>query len=190
MRISVVWAALCVLALWTIGCGSSDGESGAGATGGQGGSGGMRPAPAIGCDPLTPSYCGFPYPNNYFTVEDLNTGTGRRLALPAEAMPVDEMGRASNPDAFNEMDGFSPGIAAMTHLPGATVMGLATPNTIADSLGNSSPTVILNADTAERVPHWVDRDEWVFAGSSTKGERWCRLPRPSWRCATGKRGTR
>jgi hypothetical protein len=59
------------------------------------------------------------------------------------------------------MDGFSPGVAAMTHLPGATVTGCATPDTIADSLMEGSPTVILNVETGERVPHWVDRDEWV-----------------------------
>jgi hypothetical protein len=76
-------------------------------------------------------------------------------------MPVDSASRASNPDAFNEMDGFSPGIAAMAHFPGVSVEGLATPVTIEDSLGGDSPTVILDADTGERIPHWVDRDEWV-----------------------------
>ena len=76
-------------------------------------------------------------------------------------MPSDTSGRRSDPSAFNEMDGFSPGIAAMTHLPGATAMGLATPDTIGDSLALDSPTVILDADSGERVPHWVDRDEWV-----------------------------
>jgi len=121
----------------------------------------MIPAPPLGCDPLTPSYCAFPYPNDYYTVADPSTATGRRLALPEEIMPPNTGGQRSTPGAFNEMDGFSPGIAAMTHLPGATVTGLATPDTIGDSLLADSPTVILNAETGERVPHWVDRDEWV-----------------------------
>jgi len=121
----------------------------------------MIPAPPLGCDPLTPSYCAFPYPNDYYTVADPSTATGRRLALPEEIMPPTTGGQRSSPGAFNEMDGFSPGIAAMTHLPGATVTGLATPDTIGDSLLADSPTVILNAETGERVPHWVDRDEWV-----------------------------
>lgn len=127
----------------------------------SGAGGGGVPAPPISCDPLAPTYCGFPYPNDYFTVADSSTTTGRRLALPEEAMPANRFNQRSNPDAFNEMDGFSPGISAMTHLPGATVTGLATPNTIDDSLAPDSPTVFLNADTGERVPHWVDRDEWV-----------------------------
>ena len=121
----------------------------------------MVPTPPLGCDPLAPTYCAFPYPNDYYTVDDSGTVTGRRLALPEDIMPPSRVGQRSTPDAFNEMDGFSPGIAAMTHLPGATVTGLATPDTIADSLLDDSPTVILNAETGERVPHWVDRDEWV-----------------------------
>ncbi|MGB5502985.1 MAG: hypothetical protein WBM75_11330, partial [Polyangiales bacterium] len=115
----------------------------------------------LGCDPLTPSYCGFPYPNDYWTVADASTVTGLRLALPEATMPATLAGVRSNPDAFNEMDGFSPGIAAMTHFPGATVTGLATPDSIEDSLNAESPTVIINADTGERLAHWVDLDEYV-----------------------------
>ena len=76
-------------------------------------------------------------------------------------MPTNTLGVRSDPAAFNEMDGFSPGIAAMTHLPGATVSGLATPDSIGASLLSGSPTVIVNAATGERLPHWVDLDEYV-----------------------------
>jgi len=119
------------------------------------------PPPPLDCDPLVPSYCGFPYPNDYWTQEDPGTVTGLRLALPQVIMPANVDGVKSSPAAFNEMDGFSPGIAAMTHLPGATVTGLATPDTIADSLLADSPPVIINADTGERLAHWVDLDEYV-----------------------------
>lgn len=119
------------------------------------------PAPPALCDPLAPDYCGFPYPNDYWSVTDPDTASGRRLALPAVIMPANTSGEVSRPDAFNEMDGFSPGIAAMTLMPDATTAGLATPDSIAASLAPDSPTVILNADTGERVPHWVDLDEYV-----------------------------
>ena len=145
----------CLSGLLAVGC--SDGA----AEGGTGGSGGAVPPQPIGCDPLTPSYCAFPYPNDYYTVEDSSTKTGRRLALPEDAMPPTANGVRSNRDAFNEMDGFSPGIAAMTHFPAATTTGLPTPNSIGDSLQADSPTVILHAETGERVPHWVDLDEWA-----------------------------
>jgi hypothetical protein len=145
------------------GCGGDDNGAGGGTggTGGAGGSGGTIEAPPLGCDPLTPTYCGFPYPNDYWTVADSATVTGLRLALPEEIMPENEDGVRSNPDAFNEMDGFSPGIAAMTHFPGATVDGLPTPDTIADYLLTDCPTVLLNAETGERLAHWVDLDEYV-----------------------------
>ncbi|MDG1945167.1 MAG: hypothetical protein P8J17_13005, partial [Halioglobus sp.] len=90
--------------------------------------------PPTTCDPLTPSYCGFPYPNDYWSVEDPDTSSGRRLALPADIFPITVTGQVSETDAVNEMDGFSPGIAAMVHLPGATVTGLATPDSIEASL--------------------------------------------------------
>ncbi|MBW1832910.1 MAG: hypothetical protein JRJ10_14650 [Deltaproteobacteria bacterium] len=122
----------------------------------------MVPAPPLDCDPLTPTYCGFPYPNDYWTVADSSTVTERRLALPLVMMPANQRGVQSNPDAFNEMDGFSPGIAAMTHFPGATVEGLATPDSIGDSLEAASPTIILNAETGVRLAHWVDLDEYVI----------------------------
>ncbi len=119
------------------------------------------PPPPLDCDPLTPTYCGFPFPNNYWTKADPDSVTGLRLALPDVIMPIDINGSQTNPDAFNEMDGFSPGIAAMTHFPRATATGLATPNTIGDSILSQSPTVIINADTGERLAHWVDLDEYV-----------------------------
>ncbi|MBW1904838.1 MAG: hypothetical protein JRJ24_05945 [Deltaproteobacteria bacterium] len=155
MKIFSYWLVVSSLVLFTVGC-SSDSSSV-----GTGGSGGVVPAPSLDCDPLTPSYRGFSYPNDYWTVADSSTVTGLRLALPEVTMPATGIGVRSNPDAFNEMDGFSPGIAAMTHFPGATVMGLATPDSIQDSLSAASPTVILNTTTGERLAHWVDLDEYV-----------------------------
>jgi hypothetical protein len=164
MRIIVGCLVVSSLVLFSGGCGGdggSSGSAGAGGAAGMGGTRGMVPAPPLDCDPLTPTYCGFPYPNDYWTVADASTATGLRLALPLVTMPATRTSQRSNPDAFNEMDGFSPGIAAMTHFPGATVAGLATPNTIGDSLEPSSPTVIIRADTGERLAHWVDLDEYV-----------------------------
>ncbi len=120
-----------------------------------------EPPPPLDCDPLAPTYCGFPYPNDYWTQPDTETVTGKRLALPQVIMPANNDGDQSDPKAFNEMDGFSPGIAAMTHLPGATAAGLATPDTIERSLLPDSRTILLNTHTGERLAHWVDIDEYV-----------------------------
>lgn len=129
------------------------------------------PPPPLDCDPLTPSYCGFPYPNNYWTEPDPGAVTGLRLALPQVIMPSTIDGEQTRPGAFNEMDGFSPGLAAMTHFPGATVTGLATPDSIASSLLPQSPTVIINAATGDRLAHWVDLDEYVVQAQSRSEAR-------------------
>lgn len=156
------WIVLGCAALITAGCG--DNSSNAVAQVGPPGPVAPQepvPPPPLDCDPLAPSYCGFPYPNNYWTESDPTSVTGLRLALPQVIMPSTVDGEQSSPGAFNEMDGFSPGLAAMTHFHGATVTGLATPDTIASSLLPQSPTVILNAASGDRLAHWVDLDEYV-----------------------------
>jgi hypothetical protein len=92
------------LVFFTIGCGSdagpnggSGGTSGTGGTAGMGGSGGIVAAPPLDCDPLTPTYCGFPFPNDYWTVADSSTVTGLRLALPSVIMPTNQGGVQSKP---------------------------------------------------------------------------------------------
>ncbi|MEM8610051.1 MAG: hypothetical protein AAGF92_23365 [Myxococcota bacterium] len=144
----------------TAGSGGGD-TGGASGTGGMGGVGGMVASPPLDCDPLAPDYCGFPYPNDYWTTTDASTVTGRRLALPDVIMPETGVGLRSNPDAFNEADGFSPGIAALTLMPGATMTGLNPSTAIEDSLDADARTIILNASTGERVAHWVELDEYV-----------------------------
>jgi hypothetical protein len=59
---------------------------------------------------------------------------------------------------WNRADGFSPGLALMAHLPGATITGLADPLTIERSLTTESPTIVLDAETGELVPHFAELD--------------------------------
>src|SRR5690606_24261220 len=66
---------------------------------------------------------------------------------------------------FNEADGFSPGLAPMTYLPGATATGLPSWLDIEASLAAESPTVMINAETGERVPHFSEIDA-ALAGAS------------------------
>jgi hypothetical protein len=145
-------AALAALAPTLPGCGDDDGANGD-----------VLPEERP-CDPLSPSYCGFPYPNDLWTVEDPDSPTGKRLHLSNEMMPENDFGARSNPDAFNRADGFSPAIAGLTHMPGATVQGLPTPVTIEASLASDSPTVLLDTTTGQRVGHWTELDQYVVRG--------------------------
>jgi hypothetical protein len=112
--------------------------------------------PTLNCDPLVPTYCLFPYPNNVFTTIDATTDTGRRLLLSSDELP--EKGAPVLAGPFNEADGFSPALAMMTHMPNATTTGLPTWHDIQASLDPACPTVIINAETGERVPHFSEID--------------------------------
>lgn len=114
--------------------------------------------PNLECDPLVPAYCAYPFPNNVFTVADEDTASGRRLAFSRAAMPPTNDGFQGEPDVINDRDGFSPGGTILAHLAGATATGLADPLHIGDSLEDGSLTILLDATTGERVPHFAEID--------------------------------
>jgi hypothetical protein len=126
--------------------------------GGQAGTSGGIVWPSVGCDPLVPSYCGFPFPSNVQSVSDPSSTTGRRLGFLPEMMPLSDTGTPSLPDPLNLADGFSPSTLLLAHFPGATGSGLPGPNQIALSVELESPTVVLDTETGERVPHFAELD--------------------------------
>ncbi|MGH2748728.1 MAG: hypothetical protein ACRDKB_12525 [Actinomycetota bacterium] len=141
----------------------------------------------LGCDPLDPAICLFPFPNDHFTLADESTGTGLEINLSPLAMPrsgteVTEGGEGKpiDPTEWNRNDGFSPGSMVTTLVPGLDLHvtwgtqdrphGEAEPNEpgyfdhrdhIAD-IGlyarEDAPIVILNAETGERHPFWSELD--------------------------------
>jgi putative cell wall-binding protein len=82
---------------------------------------------ALGCDPLDPSLCLLPFPNDAFTVTDASTATGRRVDFAPSAMPrngadltagsLGGEGLPVDPTEWNRNDGFSPGQPVLTHVP-------------------------------------------------------------------------
>ncbi|HEU4979088.1 MAG TPA: hypothetical protein VFT42_09365 [Solirubrobacteraceae bacterium] len=75
-------------------------------------------AHASGCDPIDPSECLYPWPNDHFTRHDARTDTGRRLALTLGEMPKNAAGKPIDPSAYDRNDGFSPGTLMITRVPG------------------------------------------------------------------------
>jgi hypothetical protein len=114
--------------------------------------------PTLECDPLVPEHCGYPFPNNVFTVVDDTTPTGRRLAISSAMLPRTLAGATHSPDALNERDGFAIGGTLLAYLPGATATGLPDPLHIGDSISPQSPTLVLDADTGELFPHFSEVD--------------------------------
>lgn len=110
--------------------------------------GGADPA----CDPVAPTRCGLPFPNDFWTVPDAASPTGLRVRLRDEMLP------RATPRWFSDFDGFSPGATLLAHLPGAVATGLVTHREMARSLTDDSPTVLVDAMTGERVAHFAEID--------------------------------
>jgi hypothetical protein len=116
------------------------------------------------CDWLDTSVCLYPFPNDFFTVRDPATATGRRLHLSADSMPHNRLGRPIDPGPYNRVDGFSPGTMIVVKVPGLTSPA-AIRRTGAVRQGNlgryddpAQPVVVIDARTGERQPIWAEVD--------------------------------
>jgi hypothetical protein len=105
------------------------------------------------CTGLTSRQCLLPWPNVALTVA-ADTPTGRRLALPAEAMPTNVDGTPIDVTDQNRADGFSPGSAVLIDVPGVDLerSGVAPSTDIGASLRPDAPIVIVDLVTGDRVP--------------------------------------
>lgn len=114
--------------------------------------------PTLECDPLDPDYCLFPFPSNVYTAADPATPTGRRVALTASSLPISSGGGMVDTAVFATLDGFAGGLPGMVHMPGATLKGLPGPLSLERSVTTESPTIVLDAETGELVPHFTELD--------------------------------
>lgn len=108
------------------------------------------------CDPIAPEHCLFPFPNDYWLVDG-------RVAFGKNALPKVN-GVSIDASSWADSDGFSAGQAPMTFLPDATASGLPPHEDIGRSTQPDSPTILMNADTGELVPHFSEIDASTFHG--------------------------
>jgi hypothetical protein len=144
------------LALVAAACSSGGGESATEAAPDS-------PAPAAtpgDCDPVDPTECLLPWPNDRFTTADDSRPTGRRLDLPAGGMPVNAQGVAVDPAEWNRNDGFSPASIGLTVVPGVDPVAskLAPQTDIEASIKPDSNLAVVDVETGERVPAWAELD--------------------------------
>ncbi len=123
---------------------------------------------ADSCEFLGQSHCQLPFPSDHFTVADATTDTGRRVAFTADTFPANALGTAFDPTEWNRNDGFSPGSAIVVHVPGIDLAasGAAPITDIESSLGDDSAFVLIDADTGERWPHFVELDSWATSDAT------------------------
>ncbi|MFQ5667554.1 MAG: hypothetical protein ACE5I7_14175, partial [Candidatus Binatia bacterium] len=112
------------------------------------------------CDFLDPSVCMYPFPNDWFTVADRKTNTGRRIHFALNDMPSNVDQTHITPDDYNLNDGFSPGASILLHVPGVDLgmTGAAPITDIARSLDADAPIVLVNASTLEHHLLWAETD--------------------------------
>lgn len=127
-------------------------ESGSSSAGGGGTGGAALVYPLLDCDPLVPEFCGYPFPSNVYTVEDSSTASGRRVSFGDEFLANND----STP--WDYSDGFSAGSPILTYLPRATDDAFGGVTDIDQSLSATSPTLLLDAETGELVPHFAQID--------------------------------
>lgn len=160
------WLVLAGLsALLSLGCSDTEDSANGGAAGAGGsGTGPLQGEARPDCDVLSPEFCGLPFPSNYYLADDPTgkSASGKRVQFGAKTLPIfraeTPQEKQISPELFYQQDGFSAGQAPMYFLRGATVTGLPTFDTIEASTKTTSPTVLIDAETGELVPHFSELD--------------------------------
>jgi hypothetical protein len=131
------------------------------------------------CEVLNSASCMLPYPSDVFLTEDLTRPAGfnpLRVDVDASALPV-VTGPALDPTPYNELDGFSPTVQILMHFPGAGVdLALSNASRLlppgspvsppyvdtrthdGTSLLATSPSLLIDTQTGERVLHFLEVD--------------------------------
>ncbi|CAN5561150.1 hypothetical protein BH10ACT11_BH10ACT11_12000 [soil metagenome] len=112
------------------------------------------------------SLCLLPFPDDYYTVKDSTTSTGRRIDLHNAGMPANNLGTHIDAEPYNLNDGFSPGQVITLKVPGLDrpqALANTDPIPVNDLSRNESqisnePIVVIDTKTHKRVPIWAEID--------------------------------
>jgi hypothetical protein len=112
----------------------------------------------------TQSICMVPFPDDYYTVADPGSETGRRINFQTAGMPENALGKHIDAVPYNASNGFSQGSTILVKIPGiqsaADVAAMGGPpiNHIGSYNQESSPVIVLDAASGERWPIWTEID--------------------------------
>jgi hypothetical protein len=129
--------------------------------------------PAADCQPFGARPCLLPFPNNLFTRPDRSSATGLRLHLPSGAIPRSRTGQRVSTAPYDRADGFSPGSAAIVHVPGLdnpaalARTGAAGVLDIGRSLRPGQPIVMIDEKTGRRVALFSELDANATSPAAT-----------------------
>lgn len=109
------------------------------------------------CNPVDPARCVLPYPSSFY-LREADTPTGYQVAFPAAAMPVSDNDVTLDPKYLNEKDGFSTLPALLFYFADVELTGVIGHQDLEAYAAADAKTVLLDVETGERVPHWVEFD--------------------------------
>lgn len=145
------------------------------------------PPPA--CNPVAAEFdCLAPFPSNVFLVRDSSTHSGARVEIPGTALPKDITGRPFDVSRLYGADGFAIGTQIFALLGDAVdptdlpTYDPARPELLERSVAATSPTVVLDTVTGQRVLHLAEPDP-----RATSDRRQALLIRPLVRLTPGRR---
>lgn len=133
---------------------------------------GIDLAHADRCDFIGNGDCLFPFPNDYFTVRDRSTPTGRRVNFSVDSMPRNSSGTPIDPTEWNRNDGFSPGESIVLKVPGLDNQaafdrtGLVPETDIGQTYRRNQPVVLIDAKTGRRQLIWAELDSNATSDAS------------------------
>lgn len=126
--------------------------------------GGKDPLPPLeldeGCQPLlNGADCLLPFPSDQFREKDDSLPSGYRIRIPQRAKVKTTAGLA-DPSTLHPIDGFARTSTMVAMFPtGVLPEGFANVNANPeDSMADGSASLIIDAASGERVPHFVDVD--------------------------------
>ena len=111
------------------------------------------------CENLNPLHCILPWPSDRYLTEDPSTLTGYRLEYEEDAVPLSAGATGFDTTPYTRLDGMSPASQLMTMFPVPPNLDEAAyHDTIERSLDPDSQTLLLDLETGELLPHWVEVD--------------------------------
>lgn len=159
----------------------STGATGESSSGGESTTDEEEVVSELGCNPVDPSYCLLPYPSRFHMTE-ADTPTGLRLDYAMSALPVNNGGVGMDPLYLHEKDGFSTLGTLIFSFADVSLDGVIGHEDLAAYAAPDAKTVLIDAETGERVAHFVELD----MTASKPGERML-LAQPATPLRHGKR---
>jgi hypothetical protein len=141
------------------------------------------PAVPDGCNPLVGDDCMSPFPSAFVETADSTTTTGWRVSIADSSLPLPHSGNPLSAVRLNLHDGISPSTPFIVYFAaGFDASELPTPDSIDQSVNQTSPIQIFDHATGVRVPLFAELDT-----NAQPGQRQALIIRPMARLQPSKR---